>query len=723
MNSIIYLIYPGLLFYLFWGAKPSKKGEWNSEFLSLAQTKSIQGFCTIAIMIHHIAQKTCAPWIPKSVIRHGLDMFVPIGTFFVGLFFFCSGYGLVKSNREKENYLDGFYAKRMRLILFAFLITNLIYFLVRYKLADHLVAGIPWFFHLNGPALPNNYSWYVLVILYFYIVFYLAFRCCKKEAVSIAIVFIVAVLYMLNCDWWMFGDWWYNTILLFPIGMLFARREKKIVAGWKKLYLGMTPIVGALMVGFLLASEFVKNNAGQFMAMPYVAYRWLVILLQVISVILFVMLVLLMNLKVKVGNKTLSFMGTITLEFYLMHGLFVQIFGFNFFDDPTKRMLYIESVPLYSIVVFALSLGVAIGLKIGLKWLCILVEKKKDLVHYLVFGKWKRNLVVAFIIGAVIVYALASDSKRRHGEAEPLYEAFVQENITYANVEGCKMAAYDVGEGVHTIVFLPSMEDPCPSISYKPLVDKLKGKNRAITFDYLGTGLSDDTDQPRTSENICKEIHLAIRDLGVEGPVVLVSHLDTGKYAQAYAFLYPDDVEALVCVDTYVPDFMSEQLKESGTSPRVAKRATYKTARLDQFKYRISKWTGYTTIDWPGMELMLSNGHTKKELGVMEEVYYRHYMTDNIVDEKVRQYENYEYVKDKPFAEDLPVLFLLSYYTCEGYVFGDDYDWVAKHEEQITNPEIQQYVVVAGDPYVIYQNQNIIARRTQMLIDSLDGVE
>ena len=88
-DKLIYLIYPILLFALFFGAKISKKKEWNEEAFSLSQMKAIQGFAAICIMLHHAGQKTCASWINKIYVRHGLDVFVPIGYWLVGIFLFC----------------------------------------------------------------------------------------------------------------------------------------------------------------------------------------------------------------------------------------------------------------------------------------------------------------------------------------------------------------------------------------------------------------------------------------------------------------------------------------------------------------------------------------------------------------------------------------------------------------------------------------------------------
>ena len=90
----------------------------------------------------------------------------------------------------------------------------------------------------------------------------------------------------------------------------------------------------------------------------------------------FVFFVFMVGMKIKIGNKFLAFMGGLTLEFYLIHGLFVELFGFNFMDS-VKSLYYIKNVALYTIAVFALGLVSAIVLKL-LHGLILHGVKKKN---------------------------------------------------------------------------------------------------------------------------------------------------------------------------------------------------------------------------------------------------------------------------------------------------------------------------------------------------------
>lgn len=379
MDYLVYITYPALLVFLLWNAHLAGRKQWNEGAMSLSQTKAVQGFFAVLIMLHHISHRTCASWVPAPYIRHGLDVFVQIGTFFVGYFLFCSGYGLMKSCREKEDYLKGFYGRRMRRILLAFLSTNLVYFLVRLLHKDRMIGSVSYTLKSFWNA--STYSWYAVAIFIFYFVFRLANKLCKKEWGVIAVSFAATVVYMLFCERLLLGEWWYNTMLLMVLGMIFAGHEEGILRFLKKIYFVITPIAVIGSVFFQLFSEHVKGiYYGTGASSHY--YRWCFVLLQLISVIFFVLAVLCFSLKVSVGNKALSFMGTITLEFYLIHGIFVQIFAFSFFDDIRRPMFYIKSVPLYILVVFALSLPSA--------WLLAQLDSR---LTRLLGSFWRRLLV------------------------------------------------------------------------------------------------------------------------------------------------------------------------------------------------------------------------------------------------------------------------------------------------------------------------------------------
>ena len=77
---------------------------------------------------------------------------------------------------------------------------------------------------------------------------------------------------------------------------------------------------------------------------------------------------------------------------------------------------------------------------------------------------------------------------------------------------------------------------------------------RVCSYDRAGTGWSDQGPQPRTSQQIVKELHTLLGNAGVEGPYVLVGHSFGGVNMQLYASRYPDEVAGMVLVDSAIAD-------------------------------------------------------------------------------------------------------------------------------------------------------------------------
>ncbi len=370
---MIFAVYPLLIFALFFGAHFYGRDKWNDEAFSLKQMKAMQGFVAICIMLHHCGQKTSASWIDKKYYHAGLDMFVPIGFVLVSFFTFCAGYGLYKSFKTKENYLSpGFLKKRILPIVLLGYGVSLVFILVRFLLGENL-HGKKLLWYLTGLKLGNPNGWYVLVIPFFYLCFFLAFRFCKNEKAALAAVLVFTLCYQAfgicidHNDWWMRGEWWYNSVLPFSIGIIFAMNEENIVAHLRRNYIkyvifGIIAIVvfNALRIFTAGAFSYYGENWG---APDKILRRIICLLSEEAFELSVVFYVFLLGMKIRFGNKFLSLMGTITLEFYLIHGLFSEVFSYAF-DGKVKPLYYIKQNALYVLVVFVLGLASALLIKL-----------------------------------------------------------------------------------------------------------------------------------------------------------------------------------------------------------------------------------------------------------------------------------------------------------------------------------------------------------------------
>ena len=334
--------------------------------------KALQGFIAICIMLHHCGQNTSASWIDKRYYYPGLDFFVPMGFVFVSFFTFAAGYGLYKSFKTKENYLQNHFIRRriLPIVIIGYAV-GLIFLAARYFLGENL-KGLSLVWYLTGLKLSNPNGWYVVIIPFFSLCFYLAFRFCKKERTALAIVIIFTSCYQLlgasidHNDWWMCGEWWYNSVDPFAVGILFAMYEETIIAHIKRKYVKYL-IFGVLaIIGFDILRTFttgVLSYYGEEWGAPDKVLRRIICLLTeelyAASVVFYAFLI---GLKLRIGNRFLAFMGTITLEFYLIHGLFSEMFCFAF-AGKLKPLYYIKNNALYVAVVFVLGLLSAILIK------------------------------------------------------------------------------------------------------------------------------------------------------------------------------------------------------------------------------------------------------------------------------------------------------------------------------------------------------------------------
>lgn len=372
-DKLIYLAYPILIFCFFYKAKFSKKGEWNTEAFSLKQTKALQGFLALCIMFHHIGQKTCASWLPRNAIffKPGLEIFVPTGFYFVVLFLFFSGYGLLKSFRVKPNYLNGFIKKRILPVVFTGYVVLIMYYIFR------LIQKEPFsvtnlVLYLLQFKMCNVNGWFVIALPIFYLVFYFAFKYCKTENKALLITCLSIFVYCIigtildHSSYIMGGEWWYNSAYGFVLGLLFAKYEEKILTHVKKhfkLYITLSfllliPLLICTEIGRVFISYYGENGNPK----TKIPKRWAMLSLETISSFSYVFFMLAFGLKCKIGNKILNFMGSLTLEFYLVHGLFVELFCYSFVSY--LRPLYLFRNPaLYVVVVFVISLPISILIK------------------------------------------------------------------------------------------------------------------------------------------------------------------------------------------------------------------------------------------------------------------------------------------------------------------------------------------------------------------------
>lgn len=390
LEQVVFYFY---LILFIWGGtnKFGKKLEFNEDFASLDAMKSLRGFAAIGVLLHHISQEDLFQ------ANRILSPFVGAGAYFVAIFFFCSGYGLIKSLNSKENYLKGFIKNRIvRAIVLPFYVNVIIYGIYM------LVSGVKlprerWIFNFLGITMMNEYAWFPIVLALLYLAFFLCFRFIKNRPVCFAIIFVFIIALGIGfCynghfawwygakNWWLnpalsgkalwwqaqkalwfSGEWWVNSAPAFFTGLIFANYEKEITSFFKKTYAVKFHVLLIItMICYKLSSygqmkfqywtEWSGNGPGIAEKMKTYFCQVPLFLLLGLTIIIFMM-------KYHVENPVTRFFGKYSLHTYLMNLAALTVLRFLQTDatSPIKAGKYDLLVYGLAVIILSVILGVA----------------------------------------------------------------------------------------------------------------------------------------------------------------------------------------------------------------------------------------------------------------------------------------------------------------------------------------------------------------------------
>ena len=335
-----------------WGAsnKFGKRDEFNEDFTSLAAMKSLQGFAALGVILHHISQEY---FFQEEGV---LSLFVNAGAYFVALFFFCSGYGLLKSYDTKKDYLKGFIGKRVVKALVIPFYVNVILYGIMMFLVKWPVEPLQWVTNFLGITMMNRFAWFPIILVLLYLVFYLCFRFIKNRPACFIVIglFIISLgiitsvvghvawwagpdnwwmddnFWETDFKWWMDqqifwfnGEWWANSAPAFMTGLLFANYEKQIVAFFKKKYVLKLHILAVITLALGLLNNYGQSAFGYWTEWegngPAIGDKIATYFMQIPLLFVFPLLVFVVMMKYHVSNPVTRFFGKYSLHTYLMN--------------------------------------------------------------------------------------------------------------------------------------------------------------------------------------------------------------------------------------------------------------------------------------------------------------------------------------------------------------------------------------------------------------------
>lgn len=320
-------------------AKPL--GKINEDYLSLENCNAMRGLFALSPLLVHIGDSASYGTL--------LSWWSSYGNLVIDGFFFFTGFGLMKSYILKPGYSKNFLSKRLMKILVPYIIATLVYWAADFVFLGFLypVSGI---FHAIACGYPIVlFSWFIIHLLLFYVFFYILMKVCKNHYLLMVLggfLYYVGTTVLFYSRG--FGMHWYETSLAIPIGMLWAIYEKQIFKFMSKNY--WPKFIGTIAISVVV---YFASGLKIFNIFPqgYPAHK-------VIVYALFCICMIFSMMKYYVGNPITKFLGDISFEIYLLHGVLILATREN-------DKFVIQNDTLFTIAVVAGTIIFAVLMKFG----------------------------------------------------------------------------------------------------------------------------------------------------------------------------------------------------------------------------------------------------------------------------------------------------------------------------------------------------------------------
>ena len=323
------------------GMKPHFK-SFNDDYISREQTVCINGFFVLLVFMRHFEQ-----YIEYEAFDYTYkDFSVWMNQLIVVSFLFYSGYGIMLSIMKKgDKYVNSILLRRFPRLLFHFMTAVLLYLIANICMGNELTAGKILLSFIGWDGLGNS-NWYIFDTLVLYVLTFIGAKICRRKpgptvvaVLLLTIAFVVALSFLRK-------RYWYSTCIVYPMGMIYAVVGSKLFASMKKhQWLYVLAVISAAYLVF--AGDRTRYN----------------IFSLEILVIGFVICMLLLTMKLKIGNPVLAFFGKYVFEIYILQRLPMIILK----DVIQPKMLY-----------FAVCFAVTIVISLVFHFLMGLVDKGFD---------------------------------------------------------------------------------------------------------------------------------------------------------------------------------------------------------------------------------------------------------------------------------------------------------------------------------------------------------
>ena len=272
------------------------KSGFNQEYISKEQCKAIKGIFILFVFTRHIW-----PYLSKfgyDFSAPGDSLFMSIdrwlGQLLVVTFLFYSGFGVMESIKSKgEPYIDNMPRKRILNILLNFDVAVLVFLVIDLILGINLKLNTTLLAFTGWTSIGNS-NWYIFIILVCYFCTWIGFKLGKGWMAFFLLATAYIILFNTKSN-----PVWYNTIFSFAAGLLYSQFKSQIEPFVHQWYWIVLPT--CILVFFSVHTQKfsfygLKDN---------------------LASILFALSIVVVSMKIRVGNKALIWCGTKLFPLYI----------------------------------------------------------------------------------------------------------------------------------------------------------------------------------------------------------------------------------------------------------------------------------------------------------------------------------------------------------------------------------------------------------------------
>lgn len=201
---------------------------------------------------------------------------------------------------------------------------------------------------------------------------------------------------------------------------------------------------------------------------------------------------------------------------------------------------------------------------------------------------WLRN--IAFGLAGLVLLTLALGVSYQVVEAKIDAGRFPEQGKR-VDIGGYKLNLNCSGEGTPTVVLESGFGMLSPS--WGPVQSGVANFARVCSYDRAGYGWSDSSPFPRTGTQIARELQTLLRNAGEKPPYVFVGHSFGGLLVRVFNHEYPNEVIAIVLVESTHPDLLKllpPAIKKQSDEAQVERE---QAARFAGIRY----WLGITRFE------------------------------------------------------------------------------------------------------------------------------